>query len=321
MINSSQEVVWGSPVDVSKFILFWCWVELQESVLHELVNLHYSGFVTASVTVVWCWEHCDDVSIVWPVVSIHYKLMCSGNQFKVVRMVELFRDILPERVSGTSWRDTPSASVIWVGPEKITDWTLVWHLHDSIELLDLIKGVDTWGETTMETEDISFNDCGQWKVIEQWGEVLPDVGVTILSKALIIESIDLGDLLTLVVTSEDGDSAWVSDLAADEEGNSLNWVVSTIDIITHEEIVVVWQFSTDLKELFQIVELTMDITADGDWSSDWLNIAFSDKDLLGLLAKSLDAILWEWLAVQKLLDRCIEWLDVWKVYFCHISNS
>ena len=68
----------------------------------------------------------------------------------------------------------------------------------------------------MKTEDISLDNSCQWKIIEQGSEVLPDVGVTILSKTLIIESIDLSDLLTLMITSKDGDSTWIPDLAAHE---------------------------------------------------------------------------------------------------------
>ena len=60
---------------------------------------------------------------------------------------------------------------------------------DSVELSDLVKGVDTWGETTMETEDLVLDDSSEWEVIEEFGELLPDVGVTVLSQAFIIESV------------------------------------------------------------------------------------------------------------------------------------
>ena len=74
----------------------------------------------------------------------------------------------------------------------------------------------------MKAEDVSFNDCGKWQVIEETGEVLPNIGITVLSQALIIESINLSDLLALVISSQDGDSAWVSDLECDQEGNGLD---------------------------------------------------------------------------------------------------
>tara|TARA_B110000503_G_C6887751_1_gene305421 strand:+ start:148 stop:426 length:279 start_codon:yes stop_codon:yes gene_type:complete len=92
----------------------------------------------------------------------------------------------------------------------------VRNLHDSIELLNLIESIDTWRKSSMKAENVSFNDSGQWQVIEKTCEVLPNIGITVLSEALIIESIDLGDLLTLMVSSEDGDSAWVPNLEGDQ---------------------------------------------------------------------------------------------------------
>ena len=68
----------------------------------------------------------------------------------------------------------------------------------------------------MKAENVSFNDSGQWQVIEKTCEVLPNIGITVLSETLIIESIDLGDLLTLMISSEDGDSAWVPNLEGDQ---------------------------------------------------------------------------------------------------------
>ena len=77
-------------------------------------------------------------------------------------------------------------------------------------------------------------------MIEESSEVLPNIGITVLSQALIIESVDLCDLLALVISSQDGDSVWVSDLKSNKEGNGLDWVVSSIDVISHEQVVVVW---------------------------------------------------------------------------------
>jgi len=77
----SQEVIWSSSVDVSKLVLLWSWVELQEGVFHKLINFHDGCFVTASITIVRGGEDGDDVSVVRPVVSIHDKLMGTSNKF------------------------------------------------------------------------------------------------------------------------------------------------------------------------------------------------------------------------------------------------
>ena len=49
----------------------------------------------------------------------------------------------------------------------------------------------------------------------------------------------------------------------------------------------------------------MDVSADGYWSSDWLDVTFADQDLLGFLAQGLDAVLWEGLAVEQLVDLSV----------------
>jgi len=195
---------------------------LQEGVFHELIDLHNGGLVTASVAVVRSREHCDDVPVVRPVVAIHHKLMCSCDELQVIRVIELLRDILTKRVSRTSWRDTPTASIIWIRPQKITDWSLMRNLHDSIELLNLIESIDTWRKSSMKAENVSLNDSGQWQVIEETCEVLPNIGITVLSETLVIETIHLGDLLALMVSSEDSDSTWVPNLEGDQKGDSLD---------------------------------------------------------------------------------------------------
>ena len=64
----------------------------------------------------------------------------------------------------------------------------------------------------MEAEDSVFDYGSEWKVVEKSSEKLPYVCISVFSQTLIVESINLGDLLTFVVSSENGDSARESDL-------------------------------------------------------------------------------------------------------------
>tara|TARA_B110000238_G_C16041156_1_gene401934 strand:+ start:646 stop:945 length:300 start_codon:yes stop_codon:yes gene_type:complete len=99
----------------------------------------------------------------------------------------------------------------------------------------------------MKAEDAAFNDGGQRQVIEQACEILPNIGISVLSQAFIIKSIDLGDLLTLVITSQDGNSVWVSNFESDEKSHGLNRVVTSIDVISHEKVVVIRQSTTNFE--------------------------------------------------------------------------
>lgn len=136
-----QEIVWGATCD-HRLSIPWSRVELEEGVFHVFVNLHDRGLVATSVTIVRGREDCDDILLLRPVVSLHDKLMCSRNQSKAIVMVECFRDVLSKGVTCTSRRDSPSTSIIRIGPEKVTHWTLVWHLLDSVQRANVIESVD-----------------------------------------------------------------------------------------------------------------------------------------------------------------------------------
>lgn len=58
--------------------------------------------------------------------------MGASNAHEVVSMIELLRDVLTERVTSTSGGDTPTASVIRVGPEEIADGTFMRHFLNSV---------------------------------------------------------------------------------------------------------------------------------------------------------------------------------------------
>ena len=74
----------------------------------------------------------------------------------------------------------------------------------------------------MKAENACLNDSCDWEVVEKGGKILPNVGISVLSQALVVESIHLCDLFGLVVTTENGDSRWISDLHGDHERNGLD---------------------------------------------------------------------------------------------------
>lgn len=77
-----------------------------------------------------------------PVVSVHYELVGTSDSAQVVCMVKLFRDVLAERVASTSGGDAPTAAVIGVGPEQVAHGSFLWHLLNSVELSNLVKGIN-----------------------------------------------------------------------------------------------------------------------------------------------------------------------------------
>ena len=131
----------------------------------------------------------------------------------------------------------------------------------SIELANLVQGVDTWRETAVEAKDLVFNDSSQGQVVKKLSELLPDVGIAILAQAFVIESVHLSDLSRLVVASQDCDSILIAHLERDEQSDCLHTVVAAIYVVAHEQVVRVGRLATNLEELAQIMELAVNVAA------------------------------------------------------------
>ena len=134
----------------------------------------------------------------------------------------------------------------------------------------------------MEAEDLILDDGGKREVIEEVGQVLPHVRVAVLSEALVVEAVNLGDLPTLVVTSEDCDPVPIAHFEADEQSDGLHGVVASVHVVSHEQIVRVWGVASDLEQFHQVVELSMNITAHSDRASDRLDVALRLDNLFRL---------------------------------------
>ena len=75
-----------------------------------------------------------------------------------------------------------------------------------------------------------------------------------------------------MVSSENGDSILKADLECDKESDGLNTVVATIDIVTHEEVVGVGGLSSNLKQFTQVMELSVNVTANSHWCAYLLHV-------------------------------------------------
>ena len=59
-----------------------------------------------------------------------------------------------------------------------------------------------------------------------------------------------------------------------QQSYGFNWIVASVYEISHEEIVSVGAFSSYFEKFFEIEELSVDITANGDWALHVLDITF-----------------------------------------------
>ena len=72
----------------------------------------------------------------------------------------------------------------------------------------------------MKSQYTSLNSSSQWEEIKQGCKLKPWLGIAILSQALVVKAIDLGDLFALMIASQDGHSAWVPDLKTNKQSDN-----------------------------------------------------------------------------------------------------
>ena len=211
--------------------------------------------------------------------------MRSSDQRQAVVVIERLTNILAKGIPRSSRANTPSTPIIRITPEQITHGALMRHLLNPIERADIVERVDAGRQAAVQTEDLVVDERGQGQVVEQVGKVLPHVGVAVLAQAFVVEAVDLRDLARLVVAAQDGDALGVADFERDEKRHRLDGEVASVDVValdlsvfrciwecvvcrlTHEEVVGVGIRATDLEQLHQVVELSMYITTDCDWTS------------------------------------------------------
>ena len=89
----------------------------------------------------------------------------------------------------------------------------------------------------MKTEDRSINDGRKRKTLKDFCEPFPDSVSVVLFLTLIVEAVKFVDFSVFMISSEDGDSVFVFYFEKKNVEKCLDRVESSIDIVSHEEIV------------------------------------------------------------------------------------
>ena len=153
------------------------------------------------------------------------------HERQAIIMVKSLRYILPERVARPSRRDPPATPVVGIAPQQVAHRPLVRHLLDPVQGPDVVQSVDAGGQAAVQAEDLVVDEGGEGEVVEEIGEVFPDVGVAVLAQALVVEAVHLRDLARFVVAPQNRDALGVADFERDEEGDGLDGVVASVDVV------------------------------------------------------------------------------------------
>lgn len=90
------------------------------------------------------------------------------------------------------------------------------HLLNSVHASDVVQGINAGRQSTVKTEDLVVDEGREREEVEDVGKVFPDIRVSVFSQALVVEAVDLRDLPRLVVSSQDRDALWVSNLESNK---------------------------------------------------------------------------------------------------------
>lgn len=281
--NRLEEIVWRRIVRGHLSLALRGRVVGDEVALQILVHLHNRSDVTAAIAVVRGGPHGDELVVEHPLVALHHQLMRSAHHIEVVVRVELLvirtgsthlaHHVASEEVTTSSGAHSPARGVLLrIGPQQVAESALQRHFLNTVNRTDLviirisrthfIQSGDRRRETAMHAEDAAVHKSTDGKKIEHVDTFLPDVGSTVLSHALVVKTVHLGDLPTLVVSTKKRNAVGVEDLQRKQEQKRFNAVVASVDIIAHEEVIRIGTVASDEEQLLQIVELTVDVSTD-----------------------------------------------------------
>jgi hypothetical protein len=131
------------------------------------------------------------------------------------------------------------------------------------------------------TED----EGAQSQIVEHFAAIPPDVCAAIFPDTLVVETIDGRDLPRFVIASNERDPVRIANLQAKKQQERLERIEAAVDEIAHEEVICVRYVAAHAEELHQVMELTVNVTADGDWGVDGDHIAFFDEQFSCFVAK------------------------------------
>jgi hypothetical protein len=116
---------------------------------------------------------------------------------------------------------------------------------------------------------IVYYSCNR-QVVEQISKITPAVQVAVFAHDLFVETVDHGDLPTLVVASEQGHFGRVLQLETQEVGQGLDGVVASVHEVAYKNVAVLRQRAALAKEFQQVEKLAVDVAANGDWRGNKL---------------------------------------------------
>lgn len=119
------------------------------------VDSQKTSQIATAVAVVGSRPHSHDIFIIEQLlVSLVDQLMRAGNEGQSIVFVELVDHSRPEQPSNSSMILRPSLNLLGVRPHEISEGALSGYFLHSIDLPNLVKGVNIGRESSVYTENV-----------------------------------------------------------------------------------------------------------------------------------------------------------------------
>lgn len=99
-------------------------------------------------------------------------------------------------------RNAPFDVGLGVGPEQIGVETLISDFLEAVDAVNVVDRADERGQTAVHAQDFVVDQRSDAHAVEDVHQILPGIGAAVLLHALIVETVHLGDLAALVVSSQ-----------------------------------------------------------------------------------------------------------------------
>ena len=186
--------------------------------------------------------------------------MRATNQVNVVLFEELFDDCFAECVRNTAIIFAPTwLALLWVGPEQITQKSVLRHFSGSSQLLELGNGDKFGGETSVHAENLVINQRRNGHTVENILELFPRLDWE-AALAFVVKAVNAVNLTTFVISAQQEEVFLVLDLVCEQQNDGLQRLTTSVYVVAEEEVVGFGREPAIFEQSQQIGELTVSVT-------------------------------------------------------------
>jgi hypothetical protein len=138
------------------------------------------------------------------------ELMSTSDKLQTIDMIEFGRNLVSKEPTCAARRNSPCLNVLRVAPNQVAESTFVRDLLGASNNTNLIDGSNLRAQSTMNTENLTVNNSSQDEKIKNLAAGFPNRCISILLLALLVETVNLGDLTGFMIASDEGNLVGVS---------------------------------------------------------------------------------------------------------------